>query len=265
MSRRYHLPFALVERFGLRFYEDVVALNETDAATVRRHSPRAVTHVIHNGVDQPPVAPRRIGEGDYIAFLGRVDVWEKGLDLLLAACATGSPSLPVLLAGAGSRGEEARLAALLASTGAGVRRVGEVRGARKQRFLEDCAFMVLPSRSEAFGLVALEAMAYGKPVLHFDLPTLRWMDGGGNVTVPAFDVEALGQRLRALAVDEESRRGLGLMAHRAARRLSWERTTGQYRGLVQALLDRPATAVRATATAMSAGEEKEAGSWQPIR
>jgi hypothetical protein len=66
-------------------------------------------------------------------------------------------------------------------------------------------------------------------------------------------------------VDEESRRGLGLLAYRAARRLSWERTTGQYRSLVQALLDRPATAVRATATAMAAAEEKEAGSWQPIR
>lgn len=265
MSRRYHLPFVLVERYGLRFYEDVVVLNEADAATVRRHAPEAATHVIRNGVDQPPVAPRRIGEGEYIAFLGRVDVWEKGLDLLLAAYAAGPPSLPLLLAGAGTRGEESELAALITDAGADARWVGEVSGAAKQRFLENCAFMVLPSRSESFGLVALEAMAHGKPVLHFDLPTLRWMDGGGNVTVPAFDVQALGQQLRALTADEQTRRRLGHLAHQAARWLSWDRTTGRYQSLVQGLLDRPAAAGRTLATPQEETEGKEAGSWQPIR
>ncbi|MFI8890221.1 glycosyltransferase [Streptomyces paradoxus] len=265
MSRRYHLPFARIERYGLRFYEDVVVLNEADAATVRRHAPEAGTHVIRNGVDMPPAAPLRIGEGEYVAFLGRVDVWEKGLDLLLAAYAADPPSLPLLLAGAGTRGAEAELAALITAAGADARWVGEVSGARKQRFLEDCAFMVLPSRSESFGLVALEAMAHGKPVLHFDLPTLRWMDGGGNVTVPAFDVEALGQRLRALTADEETRRRLGHLAHQAARWLSWDRTTGQYQSLVQELLDRPAAAGGTTVMPRKAAEGKEAGSWQPIR
>ncbi|MFJ2961429.1 glycosyltransferase [Streptomyces collinus] len=265
MTRRYHLPFSLVERYGLRFYEDVVVLNEADAATVRRHAPEAATHVIHNGVDPPPAAPRRAGEGEYIAFLGRIDVRPKGLDLLLAAHAADPPSLPLLLAGAGTRGQEAELTALIAAAGADARWVGEVSGVGKQRFLEDCAFLVLPSRSESFGLVALEAMSHGKPVVHFDLPTLRWMDGGGNVTVPAFDVEALGRRLRALTADEETRRRLGHLAHRAARWLSWDRTTGQYRSLVQELLDRPAAAGRATATPQEAAERKEAGSWQPIR
>ncbi|MFF8933532.1 glycosyltransferase [Streptomyces paradoxus] len=262
MSRRYHLPFARVEGFGLRFYEDVVVLNGADAATVRRHAPEAVTHVIHNGVDMPPAAPRRIGEGEYIAFLGRVEVQQKGLDLLLAACAGDPPTLPLLLAGAGARGEEAELSALITAAGADARWVGEVSGARKQRFLEDCAFLVLPSRSESFGLVALEAMAHGKPVLHFDLPTLRWMDGGGNVTVPAFDVEALGQRLRALTADEETRRRLGHLAQQAARWLSWDRTTGQYQSLVQELLDRPTAAGGTTMTPRKAAEGKEAGSWQ---
>ncbi|MEU6684722.1 glycosyltransferase [Streptomyces sp. NPDC046832] len=265
MSHRYHLPFVPVERYGLRFYDDVVVLNEADAATVRRSAPGAVTHVIHNGVDQPPAAPRRIGEGDYIAFLGRVDVREKGLDLLLAAYAGDPPALPLLLAGAGTRVEEARLTALITAAGADARWVGEMSGARKQRFLEDCAFLVLPSRSESFGLVALEAMAHGKPVLHFDLPTLRWMDGGGNVTVPAFDVEALGQRLRALTADEETRRRLGHEAHQAARWLSWERTTGQYRSLVRELLDPSAATRRPTTAPRGDADGKEAGSWLPIR
>ncbi|MFF7790419.1 glycosyltransferase [Streptomyces sp. NPDC007991] len=264
MSRRYHLPFALVERFGLRFYEDVVVLNEADAATVRHHAPGAVTHVIHNGVDQPPVAPRRFGEGDYIAYLGRVDIGGKGLDLLLAAHAAGAPSMPLLVAGAGPRGEEAALATLITATGADARWVGEVTGAEKQRFLDRCAFLVLPSRSESFGLVALEAMAYGKPVLHFDLPSLRWMDGG-DIAVPAFDVDALARRLRDLAADERMRRRLGRMAHRAAQGFSWEQTTDQYLALVQRMLGPPGPSGSATEVAPPEAKREGAGPWQRIR
>ncbi|MFF5979780.1 glycosyltransferase [Streptomyces olindensis] len=256
MSRKYHLPFFLVERFGLRFYEDVVVLNEADGATVRRHSPRTVTHLIPNGIERPPVRPERIGDGDYIAFLGRVDVWTKGLDLLLAAHAGGSPPMPLLLAGAGAPGEEAKLVGLLGATGAEARWIGEVTGSDKHRFLEGCAFTVLPSRGEAFGIVALESMAYGKPVVHFDLPTLRWMDGGGNVPVPAFDVDALARQLCALAKDEERRRRLGRLAYEAAQWFSWERTAGQYLTLVQRLLDAPGPP-RSTAEATPREAERE--------
>ncbi|AVV45724.1 glycosyltransferase [Streptomyces sp. ID05-04B] len=260
MSRKYHLPFSLVERLGLRFYEDVVVLNEADGAIVRRRSPRAVTHVIHNGVDQRPVDPGRIGDGDYIAYLGRVDVWAKGLDLLLAAHSSGPPSMPLLLAGAGAPGEVAKLVALLRATGADARWVGEVTGARKDSFLAGCAFTVLPSRGEAFGIAALESMSYGKPVVHFDLPTLRWMDGGGNVAVPAFDVDALARRLRALAEDEHMRRELGLLSYRAAQRFSWERTTGRYLTLVQRLLSSPRPPSDDTGAATREPRREKAGS-----
>lgn len=260
MSRKYHLPFVLVERFGLRFYKDVVVMNEVDGATVRRYSPDALPHLIPNGVERPPVAPERFGDGDYIAFLGRVDVWVKGLDLLLAAHSGASPSMPLLLAGAGARGEEAKLAGLLDETGAHARWLGEVTGAEKRRFLEGCAFMVLPSRSETFGISALESMAYGKPVLHFDLPTLRWMEGGGDVAVPAFDVDALARQLRDLAADEQMRRRLGRMAYRAAQRFSWEQTTGQYLTLTEQLLNSPDPSRGTT----EAAKREEAGSWLPI-
>lgn len=265
MSRKYHLPFHLIERFGLRFYQDVVVMNETDAATVRRCSPRAVPHLIPNGVERPPVAPERFGDGDYIAFLGRVDVWVKGLDLLLAAQGAGSPPMPLLLAGAGARREEARLAGLLDETDIHARWLGEVSGAEKRRFLEGCAFMVLPSRSETFGIAALEGLAYGKPVLHFDLPTLRWMNGGGDVAVPAFDVDALAQQLRALAQDEELRRRLGCMAYRTAQRFSWERTTGQYLALIRRLSDPTGPYGDTTDASARETERKEAGAWKQIR
>ena len=74
--------------------------------------------------------------------------------------------------------------------------------------------MVLSSRHETFGIAALEGMSYGKPVVHFDLPTLRWMKG--DVRVTPFDVGAMAAAMRGLAGDEEGRRELGRAARVAA-------------------------------------------------
>ena len=244
MWARYRLPFFLVERFGLRFYRDVVVLNQADCGYVCRYSPSSRVQVIPNGVDSRHLDQRRVGFGKHILFLGRIDIKEKGLDLLLAAYRRSGLSMPLLIAGSGTRREERKLDALLAVTDGNVRWVGQVSGPDKQKLLEGSAFMVLPSRQETFGLAALEGMSYGKPVVHFDLPALRWMSG--DVRVPPFDVGALAGEIRHLAVDETARRELGRTAHAAARRYSRDEAVDCYFRLVQKLLNAP-----------SAGEQSE--------
>ena len=204
MSRQYRLPFFLVERFGLRFYRDVVVLNSADCARVRRYSPSAAVQVIQNGIHKRRLDERLLGNGEHILYLGRIDIRHKGLDMLLAAYKRSELAMPLLVAGAGTRRDERKFAAMLAATGGDVRWVGHVTGQRKQDLLERSAFMVMPSRFETFGLAALEGMSFGKPVVHFDLPALRWMDG--DVRVPPFDVAALAGGMRDLAGDNEARR-----------------------------------------------------------
>ncbi|MEU9859996.1 glycosyltransferase family 4 protein [Streptomyces sp. NPDC047971] len=238
--RRYHIPFFLVERLGLRCYRHIVTLNEADASAVKRLSPRADIQVIANGVEQRQIDDARLGEGDYILFLGRIDTWIKGIDLLLDAYARARPPMPLLLAGSGTQAEERKLAALLSTHPGSVRWVGFAGEALKRDLLRDSAFLVMPSRHETFGLVALEGMSYGKPILHFDLPALRWMSDGGDVAVPPFDVAALGERMRLLATDERARRVLGQQAGRSAQRYTWDEMTGRYLLLTRRLMDTPA-------------------------
>ncbi|MFE5486258.1 glycosyltransferase [Streptomyces sp. NPDC056527] len=235
--RRYHIPFFLVERLGLRCYRHIVVMNEADASAVRRLSPRADVQVIANGVEQRQIDDARIGAGDYILFLGRIDTWAKGLDLLLEAYRRSRPPLPLLLVGSGTQAEERKLAALLAAHPSSVRWVGFAGEARKRDLLRNCAFLVMPSRHETFGLVALEGMSYGKPILHFDLPALRWMRDGGDVAVPPFDAVALGDRMRMLASDERARRALGRQAGQAAQHYTWDEMTGRYLALTRRLVD----------------------------
>jgi glycosyltransferase involved in cell wall biosynthesis len=235
MWGRYRLPFFLIERLGLRFYRDVVVLNPADRALVRRCSPSANVRVIPNCVELPLLDEQLLGHGEHILYLGRIDIWHKGLDLLLAAYARSGLAMPLLVAGNGTRADERRLAGLLIATGGNVRWLGRVTGQRKQDLLERSAFVMLPSRHEAFGLTALEGMSYGKPVVHFDLPTQRWMDG--DVRVPPFDVDALAGEMRALAGDEQARRELGRAARAAAQRYGAKEMADRYLRLVLQLLN----------------------------
>ncbi|MFH8838125.1 glycosyltransferase family 4 protein [Streptomyces sp. NPDC017868] len=254
---RHRLPFSLVERLGLRCYRHIVVRNTADGPAVRRLSPRADVQVIPHGVEQRQLDETRPGAGRFILFLGRIDTWTKGLDLLLDAYDRARPPLDLLLAGSGTPAEEHRLAALVTAHARGpeprihwVRCDGED---RRRQLLRDSAFLVLPSRHETFGLVALEGMSYGKPVLHFDLPALRWMHDGGDVAVPPFDVAAFGARMTELATDTELRRGLGHRSGIAAQHYTWDEMTGRYLALAHRLVDSPAAARR---------PRKRGASWQ---
>ncbi|WP_426362522.1 glycosyltransferase [Streptomyces sp. E-08] len=257
---RYHLPFFLVERLGLRCYRHLVALNAADGSAIRRFSPRADVQVIPNGVEQRRLDESLLGSGQFILFLGRIDTWVKGIDLLLDAYDRARPPLDLLLAGSGTPAEERRLATLVAAHTRGPERrihwVGFADEERKRQLLRDSAFLVMPSRHETFGLVALEGMSYGKPVLHFDLPALRWMRDGGDVAVAPFDVATFGGRMTELATDTALRRRLGHRAGIAARHYTWDEMTGSYLALAHRLLDSPAADRR---------PRRRGASWQTTR
>jgi glycosyltransferase involved in cell wall biosynthesis len=241
MWRRYRLPFFLVERFGLRFYRDVVVLNPADRARVISCNPASEVRVIPNGMDLPEVDDGVLEHREHVLFLGRIDIREKGLDLLLSAYERSGLAMPLLIAGAGARREERKLSALLAASRGDIRWVGYVSGQQKQELLERSAFVVLPSRYESFGLAALEGMACGKPVVHFDLPSLGWMDG--DVRVPAFDVSAFAAQMAELANHEKARLDLGQAARAAAQRYRRDVTAARYLELVLQLLNAPVTAL----------------------
>ena len=234
---RYRLPFFLIERLGLRFYRAAVVLNPADRARVCRYSSSATVQVIPNCIDLPFPDERLFGHGEHILFLGRIDAREKGLDLLLSAYGRNGLAMPLLVAGSGTRREERRFAALLTATSGNVRWLGHVAGQQKQELLEGSAFVVLLSRYESFGLAALEGMSCGKPVVYFDLPSLRWMDG--DVRVPPFDVDARAAGMRELAGDETSRRELGRAAQAASRRYGRKETADRYWTVAHQLLKAP--------------------------
>ncbi len=104
------------------------------------------------------------GEEPFLLFIGRIN-WKKGLDRLIAAL-PAIPDCKLVIAGNDEEGLKPKLEAQAAI--AGVRErvsfVGPVYGEDKAALLSRALLLVLPSYSENFGNVVIEAMAAGCPV-----------------------------------------------------------------------------------------------------
>ena len=89
--------------------------------------------------------------------------------------------------------------------------------------------VVMPSHYESFGMVALEAMACGTPVIASRVGGLAFLikDGETGFFVPSQDPEALAQKLRLLFVDNRLRDEFGRKAAEYAKGFSWEGITAQ--------------------------------------
>ena len=97
--------------------------------------------------------------------------------------------------------------------------------------------VVMPSFYESFGMVALEAMACGTPVIASRVGGLAFLvrDGETGYFVPAQDPEALARRLRSIFINEDLRKQLGNQAAAYAREFNWERITAQIMNVYQTM------------------------------
>jgi rhamnosyl/mannosyltransferase len=175
-------------------------------------------------------------------FVGRM-VPYKGVDVLLHAL-VGSRARAVLVGDGPMRSAWQQMAIDL-DIADRVRFAGEATAGELQALYNACDLFVLPSttRAEAFGLVQLEAMACGKPVVSTDLPSgVPWVNQHGEtgLVVPPGDSSALRASIDTLAADPALRSRMGergrarVLAHFTIPRMV-EQTTALYR----TLLDRP--------------------------
>ena len=114
--------------------------------------------------------------------------------------------------------------------------VGAVPRGQMPEFWNSLNVAVVPSLYEPFGLVALEAMACGVPVVASDVGGLREIvqDGESGLLVPPGDAASLAQTLRTLLTDEPLRHHLALGARRRAEEYSVERRSAE---LLKLLID----------------------------
>ena len=200
------------------------------------------------------VAKRRTGVPRHhknILFAGRIEPL-KGVDTLLKAMALIQQQLPkalehvcVTIIGGDPwsddpDGEMARLQRMRESLN--VTETVTFLGSKDQDVLPDyyaaAEMVVMPSHYESFGLVALESMAMGTPVIASEVGGLAFLirDGVNGFHVPSRDPESLAERIFTLLQDPFCRDRLGRQARSDAQQYGWPIIVGRmlkvYAGLL---------------------------------
>ncbi len=157
----------------------------------------------------PPPPP---GNPPRALFIGRLHAF-KGVDFLLRALEL-VPDLRLDIVGSGPQSNRLRTLARALAVEDRVKWYGEYPDEDLPRRMADADFLVLPSVSveEMFGMVLLEAMAAGRPIITTDVPSgVREVNAPGvtGLEVPMRDVVALAEAMRTLAEDPELRDRLG--------------------------------------------------------
>lgn len=213
-------PGAMLKRAAVRlFAHRIVAVS----AAVRQMlidqgaDPERI-RVIPGGIDMaqyaelPPPVPGVVGA------LGRLER-EKGFDLLLTAMAKLRGEARLLLGGDGQERESLAQQIAELHLEDRVTQTGFV--ADVPAFLGQTGLFVLPSRTEGLGLVAVEAMAAGRPVVATRTGGIPEVvaDGETGLLVPPGDPAALAKAIRRLLADPERARAMGTAGRERARRL----------------------------------------------
>jgi len=188
--------------------------------------------VIPNGVhvaafaEGPPLAGHARGRGaPTIGFVGRYDEPRKGLPTLLAAMRTvvrDHPDAHLLVAG---RGDPAEFAELVGEELAPhVTLLGELAEPEKAAFLRSVDVYCAPNLlGESFGVILLEAMAAGAPVVASDLDAFVRVlgDGAAGRLVRRGDADALAAALAELLADPDERARLATAGRAAVADYDW--------------------------------------------
>ena len=241
-------PYAVLQRFLYRRATCVIASSPrlAESSTVLRFA--GTTAIIPYGIALERFAGTTDGQaaraeairagypGPRVLFVGRL-VYYKGLDILLEAF-TKCPGT-LLVIGRGPLENTLKGMAAALHIRSRVAFLPEVPSDELVAYYHAADVFVLPSteRTEAFGIVQIEAMACGLPVVSTDLPTgVPWVnqDGITGLVVPPRDPDALAAAINRLLDDSALRERMGEEGRRRATEVfSRDRMVQDFRNLIE--------------------------------
>jgi len=238
-----------IETEALRRADIVVAVSErTRASLVERYgvAPARIA-VVYNGIELGP-APQRSAPGSAptIAFLGRVTQQKGPASFLHAAAAAlrQIPGLRFILAGDGDQLAAMRTLAAQLDIARQVTFTGFLDSEGIEHLFACSDAFVMPSAAEPFGIVALEAVNAGVPVI------LARTAGVAELLTHAIqidhdDIAAIAQAMIDIVTDPVLARGLRDGARREVAEISWQRSAISLAAVYRQLCPQGVTAAHA--------------------
>ncbi|MBP9669938.1 glycosyltransferase family 4 protein [Candidatus Woesebacteria bacterium] len=233
MERKYKLPFHLIENLGLKVYRSFIVLSQNSKETIKLQNPTARFLVVPNGVDLPVSRPKKSKrDSNYLLFMGRIEVDQKGLDILIASYARIAPKYPLRLkiAGSGNPSEMAQLAMIVAQSGFADRIdiLGRVEGVVKEKLYAGSTMVLIPSRYETFSLTALESLSHSIPLVCCDIPGMEWLGQQVAVKAKVGSITSYARSITELLNNPTKYRQMATNSLLIAKKYSWDNVAKEY-------------------------------------
>jgi glycosyltransferase involved in cell wall biosynthesis len=236
-----------LEREGFIAADRIIAVSDYTKRLLAREygiDPGKIT-VVHNGHDAgpEPAAPATVSRHPLVLFLGRLTVQKNPHQFVAVAKEIHAhrPEVQFVMAGAGPMQGELMQAACESGLSRNMVFAGQVSKREADALYAAASCFVMPSLSEPFGLVALEAIAQGTPVV------VSRQSGVSEVLDHAFKVDfwdtaKMADCILTILREEPLARQLKTEAPRLLQRLSWRRQAEAVRAVYRSLVHSPSRA-----------------------
>lgn len=234
MERKYKLPFHLIEQFGIRNYKKIIVTSDAFRNRIKQIAKKSEITIISNGIDR--VYETSTSDEKYVLFLGRIEVDQKGLDLLVTSFAQFNKknSYRLIIAGTGEETEIEKCKKLIeeAKITDHVSFVGKVVGKTKTDLIRKASCLVVPSRYETYSIVSLEALAHKIPLVCYAINGLSWIPDNFAYKVKPFSTNAFAQAIGKAVLDSHTNTVMLEKGCTYAKQFTWESIVKQYEAYI---------------------------------
>lgn len=264
--RKYNPAYALMlfflEKFRPLFYDNFIFISEDTVKRALGNPPNPplakggkggffaikknkCIEIIPNGISSEllEVFPK---ESDYILYFGRIDIYGKGLDILINAYKEfyrTFPEIRLVIAGDGRDMKEFKteIMKLPDDVRKNIELMGWVSGDRKIEVIRKALFAVFPSRHEVNPIAILEEMACGKAIITSDIPELSYITkNGAGVAFKAGDAASLAQSMRTMA-NRKDIREMGQKGRELVKEYTWDKIAMRFEEFLERVIKKKNT------------------------
>lgn len=227
LAKKYKLPIDIFQNHFLSKYKNFIALTDNLKSQLLKQNPNAEIAVIPGGVNET-LLEEPLVKGDYVLYMGRIDIYNKSLDMLLEAWKSIDAKL--VIAGSGKQNEVQKVKQMISELGLKekVTFIERVNGQKKNELLKKSLFIVQASKYETFGYVALETLAAGKLLVCFDIDGFKWIPNDSAIKIKTISTKSLEIGLKKALSQNGTLTKIGIKNKKFAQAFRWDHIATAY-------------------------------------
>lgn len=219
-----------VQKISFRKYPKIITVSKISSDKINKIAPKSKIIIIPPGIFLPNFYNNANNNpfGKYFLYLGRMDYYGKGINILLDSfkeIIRKNKNLKLILAGNGEIRDKKLIKKKIdkLKLNKNVLFIGPISGKNKSKIIQNSQFICLPSRSETFGLVVLESFFFSKPVVSSDIPELKEiiLNSKGGILFRDGSAKDLSRKINYLLSHPSLIKTLGKNGKKFSKNFSW--------------------------------------------